>query len=88
MNFDGVGGSTVMYTAHFPRLHPSDFKVKSLDGVADDWPIDYEKVVPFFAENDRIMGVSGLSGDPAFRRRRRRCRHCRSANPARGLPRR
>ena len=30
-----------MYTAHYPRLHPSDFKVRTLDGVADDWPIDY-----------------------------------------------
>src|ERR1700674_4472280 len=26
VNFNGVGGSTIMYTAHFPRLHPSDFK--------------------------------------------------------------
>ncbi len=57
-----------MYTAHFPRLHPSDFRVKTLDGVADDWPIDYDTLAPFFAENDRMMGVSGLSGDPASRR--------------------
>jgi choline dehydrogenase-like flavoprotein len=54
----------VMYTAHFPRLHPSDFRVRSLDGVADDWPIDYDMLVPFFEENDRMMGVSGLAGDP------------------------
>ena len=54
-----------MYTAHFPRLHPSDFRVKSLDGVADDWPIDYDTLAPFFEENDRMMGVSGLAGDPA-----------------------
>jgi choline dehydrogenase-like flavoprotein len=66
VNFNGVGGSTIMYTAHFPRLHPSDFRVKTLDGVADDWPINYEMLAPFFAENDRMMGVSGLSGDPAF----------------------
>jgi choline dehydrogenase-like flavoprotein len=64
VNFNGVGGSTVMYTAHWPRLHPSDFRVKTLDGVAEDWPIDYETLAPFFAENDRMMGVSGLSGDP------------------------
>jgi choline dehydrogenase-like flavoprotein len=64
VNFNGVGGGTVMYTAHFPRLHPSDFRVRSLDGVADDWPIDYDMLVPFFEENDRMMGVSGLAGDP------------------------
>ena len=66
VNFNGVGGGTIMYTAHFPRLHPSDFRVRSLDGVADDWPIDYDTIQPFFAENDRMMGVSGLAGDPAF----------------------
>src|SRR2546421_3673273 len=57
VNFNGVGGSTVMYTAHWPRLHPSDFRVKTLDGVADDWPIDYDALTPFFEENDRMMGV-------------------------------
>ena len=28
--------------------------------------IDYETLDPFFAENDRMMGVSGLAGDPAY----------------------
>lgn len=65
-NFNGVGGSTVLYAAHFPRLHPSDFKVHSCDGVADDWPIDYNTLAPYFAENDTMMGISGLPGDPAY----------------------
>jgi choline dehydrogenase-like flavoprotein len=65
-NFNGVGGGTVLYTAHFPRMHPSDFRVKTLDGVADDWPIDYWTLEPYFAENDRMMGVAGLAGDPAY----------------------
>ncbi|MFO1024526.1 MAG: GMC family oxidoreductase [Acetobacteraceae bacterium] len=64
VNFNGVGGGTVFYTAHWPRMHPSDFKVKSLDGVADDWPISYWDLEKFFDENDRMMGVSGLAGDP------------------------
>src|ERR1700727_2328712 len=66
LNFNGVGGSTIMYTAHFPRLHPSDFRVRTLDGVADDSPVDYATLEPFFAENARMMGVSGLAGDPAY----------------------
>ncbi len=65
-NFNGVGGGTVLYAGHFPRFHPSDFRVRSLDGVADDWPLDYETLAPFYAENDRMMGVSGLAGDPAY----------------------
>jgi choline dehydrogenase-like flavoprotein len=88
VNFNGVGGSTIMYTAHFPRLHPSDFRVRTLDGVADDWPVDYATLEPFFAENDRMMGVSGLAGDPAYPPKQRRCRRCRSANRARGSARR
>jgi len=65
-NFNGVGGGTVLYTAHFPRMHPSDFRVRTLDGVADDWPVDYWTLERFFAENDRMMGVAGLAGDPAY----------------------
>jgi choline dehydrogenase-like flavoprotein len=65
-NFNAVGGSTILYAGHFPRFHPSDFRVKTLDGVADDWPIDYQTLEPFYAENDRMMGVSGLAGDPAY----------------------
>ncbi len=64
-NFNAVGGSMILYAGHYPRFHPSDFRVRTLDGVADDWPIDYETLAPFYAENDRIMGVSGLAGDPA-----------------------
>ena len=66
VNYNGVGGGTVLYAGHFPRFHPSDFRVRSLDGVADDWPLDYPTLAPFYAENDRMMGVSGLAGDPAY----------------------
>lgn len=64
--FNAVGGSTILYAGHFPRLHPSDFRVRTLDGVADDWPLDYATLEPFYAQNDRIMGVAGLAGDPAY----------------------
>ena len=66
VNYNGVGGGTIKYMGHFPRLHPSDFRTRTLDGVGDDWPIDYKTLEPFFATNDRIMGVSGLSGNPAY----------------------
>ena len=65
-NFNGVGGGTVLYAGHFPRFHPSDFCVKSLDGVAEDWPIDYAQLAPYYAENERMTGVAGLAGDPAY----------------------
>jgi choline dehydrogenase-like flavoprotein len=65
-NFNGVGGGTILYAGHFPRFHPSDFRVRSLDGVGDDWPVDYTTLEPYYAENDRMTGVSGLAGDPAY----------------------
>ncbi len=64
--FNAVGGSTIMYAAHFPRFHPSDFRVKTLDGVADDWPVDYHRLAPFYDVNAHMMGVSGLAGDPMY----------------------
>ena len=63
--FNGVGGSTILWSAHFPRFHPSDFRVRTLDGVADDWPVTYDELMPYYELNDRMMGVSGLAGDPA-----------------------
>jgi len=63
--FNGVGGSTIMWAAHTPRLHPSDFRVKTLDGVADDWPITYEDLEPWYDLNDHVMGCAGIAGDPA-----------------------
>ncbi len=65
-NFNAVGGSTILYAAHFPRFHPSDFRVRTLDGIADDWPLDYALLEPYYAQNDRMMGVAGLAGDPAY----------------------
>ena len=65
-NFNAVGGSTILYSAHFPRMHPSDFNTYTLDKVGSDWPIDYEDLEPFYELNDSNIGVSGLEGDPAY----------------------
>ncbi|MFT4616142.1 MAG: choline dehydrogenase-like flavoprotein [Minisyncoccia bacterium] len=64
--FSGVGGSMLLFAGAWPRLLPSDFRVRSLDGVADDWPLSYEELRPYYERNDRQIGVSGLGGDPAY----------------------
>ncbi len=64
--FNAIGGSTITYAGHFPRFHPSDFRVRTLDAVADDWPIDYRRLEPYYELNERMMGVAGLAGDPAY----------------------
>jgi len=27
-NYNGVGGGTILFAGHYPRFHPSDFRVK------------------------------------------------------------
>jgi choline dehydrogenase-like flavoprotein len=66
LNYNGVGGGTVLYAAQWPRLLPSDFTRKTDEGVADDWPLTYDELLPFYERTDRQFGVSGLGGDPAF----------------------
>jgi choline dehydrogenase-like flavoprotein len=55
----GVGGSTMHFTAVAVRLRPSDFRVASSDGVAVDWPFDYDELAPFYAEVERTLPVCG-----------------------------
>jgi len=64
--YNAVGGGTVIYAAHWQRNMPSDFRVQSLDGVADDWPLTYEDLEPYYERVETDFGVSGLAGDPAF----------------------
>jgi choline dehydrogenase-like flavoprotein len=64
--FSGVGGSMLIFAGAWPRMLPSDFRVRSLDGIADDWPLTYDDLLPFFRQTDRDFGVSGLAGDPAY----------------------
>lgn len=70
--WNGVGGSTMKWGAQFPRFRPSDFKTRSLDGVAEDWPFDYFDLERYYDINDEIMGVSGLAGDPGNPPRKKR----------------
>jgi choline dehydrogenase-like flavoprotein len=64
--FAGVGGSTTLYAAHWTPFLPSDFRVKTLDGIADDWPFTYEDLLPYLEEIEHEVGVSGLPGNPAY----------------------
>jgi choline dehydrogenase-like flavoprotein len=64
--FNGVGGGTVLYGGHWMRLLPSDFRVRSLDGVADDWPLGYRDLAPYYDRADADFGASGVAGDPAY----------------------
>ncbi len=61
---NGVGGSSIYWAAHAPRFRPQDFRVFSDDGVADDWPLTYADLEPYFALNERRIGLAWKPGDP------------------------
>lgn len=64
--WNGVGGSTNVYGALWPRYRPTDFRKGTEHGLQPDWPISYEDVHPYYERADRLVGVSGLAGDPAM----------------------
>jgi choline dehydrogenase-like flavoprotein len=63
----GVGGSMVHYAGYTPRFHPSDFEVRTRDGVGADWPISYWDLKPHYERLERELPVAGQDwpwGDP------------------------
>jgi choline dehydrogenase-like flavoprotein len=59
----GQGGGTNCWYGQTPRFHPSDFKMHSRYGVAQDWPLSYDELDPFYARAEQRMSVAG---DPAM----------------------
>ena len=55
----GVGGSMVHYAGFTPRFHPSDFEVRTRDGVAANWPISYWQLKPHYERLERELPVAG-----------------------------
>ncbi len=63
----GVGGSMVHYAGYCPRFHPSDFEVRTRDGVGADWPITYQDLKPHYERVELELPVAGEYwpwGDP------------------------
>ncbi len=58
----GIGGTTVVGWGVSPRFHESDFRVRSADGVADDWPISYADLEPYYTRVEYELGMSGPDG--------------------------
>lgn len=61
----GVGGSTLKYVGCSPRFHESDFRVRTEDGLGEDWPISYKDLEPFYTRVEYELGVSGPNGSEA-----------------------
>ena len=57
-----VGGLAMHWGGVSPRYSPEDFRLRSLYGVGDDWPLTYEELDPFYQEAEERMGVAGEQG--------------------------
>ncbi len=59
-----VGGLAMHWGGVTPRFSPEDFRVRSLYGMGDDWPLTYEELDPFYQEAEERMGIAGEQGPP------------------------
>ncbi|MET0746013.1 MAG: GMC family oxidoreductase [Microvirga sp.] len=62
---NAVGGGSIFWSAHVPRFRPEDFRVASLDGIGDDWPLSYDDLAPYYRENELRLGTAFVPGDPS-----------------------
>jgi len=60
----GVGGSTLHYQGEAHRFPAHAFRMRSLRGVAADWPIGYEELAPYYERMERLLGVAGDPENP------------------------
>ena len=60
----GVGGSTLHWGAFVPRGDPRDFRLRTEQGVGEDWPLSYDDLLPYYVEVERFVGVSGPASYP------------------------
>jgi choline dehydrogenase-like flavoprotein len=54
-----VGGRTNHWGRIALRMAPVDFKVRSHDGMGDDWPLSYEDIAPYYDKVESYIGVFG-----------------------------
>ncbi|MEL7453612.1 MAG: GMC oxidoreductase [Pseudomonadota bacterium] len=59
------GGCSNCWWGNTPRLHPSDFELRTRYGVGADWPLSYAALEPYMAEAEEIMQIAG-GGSDAF----------------------
>ena len=59
------GGSSNCWTGCTPRFLPNDFRMKSLYGVGQDWPVSYNELEPYYTQVGGIMMIGGLEITPS-----------------------
>lgn len=55
----GVGGTSWHWTGFASRFRPNDFRMQSLFGVGDDWPVQYDELLSHYEFIEREWGTAG-----------------------------
>ena len=53
-----TGGKANFWGRSSARFGDIDFKAAELDGVGENWPVDYADIAPWFSKAERYMGVA------------------------------
>ena len=62
----GGGGTMRHWLGTSLRFVPNDFKLKSVYGVAEDWPIDYDDVEPWYGKAEAEIGIAADKADQDY----------------------
>lgn len=54
-----TAGRSIMWSRQTYRLGPQDFTANLNEGIAIDWPVRYEDIVPWYEKVETFIGVSG-----------------------------
>jgi glucose dehydrogenase len=54
-----VGGSAMHWQGHANRFSQEDLRLKSMYGLAVDWPLEWMELEPYMCEAERRIGVAG-----------------------------
>jgi choline dehydrogenase-like flavoprotein len=54
-----VGGRSIHWNANCFRFSKNDFRERSVEGVEEDWPLNYEELAPYYSYVEKMIGVTG-----------------------------
>jgi quinoprotein glucose dehydrogenase len=57
-----VGGLGLHWGGTTPRFTPEDLRLRSLYGVGEDWPVEWDELDAFYQEAEERIGIAGVQG--------------------------
>ena len=54
-----VGGSAMHWQGHANRFSAEDLRLRSIYGLAEDWPLSWSELEPWLSDAERRIGVAG-----------------------------